>query len=219
MRITIMLVAAAAVALVLTHSPERAEACSCRPPPPAQESYQEAAAVFIGIPQAIEEAGGIRVRVPMQVQRAYKGVDQARVMVTTARDSASCGYNFELDRPYLIYAHAEDDGLSVSLCSRTRALEDAQDDVQAIEAIEPGTVPGGQGQTQGPATKPPRADVDGYAAPEPTPPPAQGPPQQVEPGARGCGCRSGSDGTGAGLLAGAVALALLARRRRDRTPV
>lgn len=213
MRITITFLAATAVALVLTHDPAPAEACSCRPPPPAQESYEEAQAVFIGVPQAFERGEGIRVRVPMTVERAYKGVREATVEVGTARDSAACGYPFEVGRPYLVYAYDDGDGLAVSLCSRTRPLDDAQDDVQAIEAITPGTEP--QGQNLDAKPRPTRVDVGGHSTQEPPAEPVAGPPpQQVEPGARGCGCGAGSGGTGAGLLAGLLVLALATHRRR-----
>jgi MYXO-CTERM domain-containing protein len=213
MRITITLLAATAVALVLTHDPERAEACSCRPPPPAQESFEEAQAVFIGVPQAFERGEGLRVQVPMKVERAYKGVREATVDIGTARDSAACGYPFEVGQPYLVYAYGDADGLAVSLCSRTRPLDDAQDDVQAIEEITPGTEPHGQGLDAKP--RPPQVDVDGRSTQEPPAEPVAGPPpQQVEPGTRGCGCGAAGGGAGAGLLAGLVLLALATSRRR-----
>lgn len=216
MRITIVLVAMAAAAAVLTSAPDRAEACSCMRPPPAEASFQEAAAVFIAVPTAIERGEGIQVRVPMQVQRAYKGVETAEVEVTTARDSASCGFPFETGRPYLVYAHEDaEDGLSVSLCSRTQPLDLAQDDVAAIEAITPGTVPSGQTPNLGDKPRPPRPDVTGAADPQPQPEPQASPaPQQVEPGARGCGCRAASGNAGSLALLGMVAFGLLAGRRR-----
>ncbi|NIR58218.1 MAG: hypothetical protein GWO02_01190, partial [Gammaproteobacteria bacterium] len=44
------------------------------------------------------------VRVTVRVSQQWKGIESEEVALTTAANSAMCGYNFELDRVYLIYA-------------------------------------------------------------------------------------------------------------------
>ena len=118
-------------------------ACSCVPPPPPAEALEASSAVFAGIVLDVEDHSiieptavtfGDRV-VTFRVLRYWKGVDSRIVQVTTSGSGASCGYPFQEGRNYLVYAHGESD-LVVSLCSRTRRLKDARED---LDALGPGT--------------------------------------------------------------------------------
>ncbi|MEZ4700611.1 MAG: hypothetical protein R2834_09810 [Rhodothermales bacterium] len=120
--------------LLLAFAPAAAYACSCvMPGTPAAERNQ-AAAVFSGRVRSIVEIDD-RLIVRIDVDKSWKGISDGEVVVTTATNSAACGYGFEKGKSYLIYAHAFDGaGLSVNLCSRTQRLEEADADIVALGA-------------------------------------------------------------------------------------
>lgn len=114
-----------------------ARACSCVPPPPPLEALEQAEAVFAGTAVAIrleEGAFGNEYVVRFQVDHRFKGPEHGEITIRTADNSAACGYYFREGKEYLIYAHRGDDGLRVSLCSRTARLVDAKEDLKALGA-------------------------------------------------------------------------------------
>jgi MYXO-CTERM domain-containing protein len=72
--------------------------------------------------------------VRFDVRRSWKG-DRAEVAVRTPAQRSACGYPFEEGREYLVYASRGQDGaLWVTACDRTRPIEDAQGDLDALDA-------------------------------------------------------------------------------------
>ena len=68
--------------------------------------------------------------------------------LTMARSGASCGFTFVEGEEYVVYSK---DGATVSLCSRTRFIANAQEDIDELgEGEKPG--PG----STGPTPEPPR---------------------------------------------------------------
>jgi MYXO-CTERM domain-containing protein len=134
------------------------------------------------------EVSGFSVR--FSVTRGWKGVSTEEVVVRTARDSAACGFAFEVGQDYVVYASAEDEAgsLSTGLCDRTARVVDANED---LEALGTGEVP---------------VDVDGEPAATTDEPPARG-------GCASCAASGASAPAGA-VLPVAFALTLLRRRRR-----
>src|SRR5918993_1262619 len=63
------------------------------------------------------------------VIEALAGVSGPKVTVRTAQDEAACGYTFEVGESYLVYATPVPGGYATGLCSRTRRLADARDDL------------------------------------------------------------------------------------------
>ncbi|MBO6936175.1 MAG: hypothetical protein JJ863_14455 [Deltaproteobacteria bacterium] len=122
-------------------APTRASACSCMQQSPA-DAAASADAIFEGRVVTVEAPPegdqSTPVRVTVHVTQQWKGVSTEDVELTTAPNSAMCGYNFELDQVYLIYAYAEDGGLGVSLCSRTQPADQADED---RTHLGPGTTP------------------------------------------------------------------------------
>jgi hypothetical protein len=174
-------------------SPSAARACSCRPPPPPAEAREAAAAVFEGRVISIERgnpAGG-PIRVELAVVRTFASELSERVTVRTAGNGAACGFGFEQDESYLVYADEHDGQLQVSLCSRTRPMSDATEDLKVL----------GLGATPvdptGPTSLPPE--------PAQQQPPAQG-------GCAGCATRAPTPGAALPVLLALCALGL--RRRR-----
>jgi hypothetical protein len=130
--------AAACLALAAFAAP--AAACSCVAPGPPQQEMEKADAVFSGRVAASEpaeprdEVRFPRMRVTLELDRVWKGCEEGdEVVLWTAADSAACGYEFETGERYLVYAYAADDGsLTTSLCSRTRPLGRAEEDLEAF---------------------------------------------------------------------------------------
>ena len=116
---------AALCALLVCVGP--AATCDCKPPPPPKKALEAAAAVCLAEVTAIETEGQTRT-VTLKVEKWWKGGDKAELIVTTHKSGATCGYGFQKGGKYLIYAGAgeKDKPLHVSLCSRTRAQEQAK---------------------------------------------------------------------------------------------
>ncbi|HEY0550491.1 MAG TPA: hypothetical protein VGF13_12885 [Verrucomicrobiae bacterium] len=123
-----------------------AAACSCLPNPPPKEALAKAAAVFSGTVENTEKSSyrvtydgkeftHERIKVTVRVQESWKGTNAATLVIYTETDGAMCGYSFAKGTRYIIYAHQDaKKDLLVSLCSRTAALSQAHEDVQALGA-------------------------------------------------------------------------------------
>jgi hypothetical protein len=115
-------------------------ACTCVPPPSPTEAREDAAAVFSGKVVQIKRHkpaedifGGVEV--VFRVDRAWKGVNKGTARVFTSSQSAACGYRFSKGHTYLVYASGNSRGrLSTSICSRTKRLKDAREDLDALAA-------------------------------------------------------------------------------------
>lgn len=103
-------------------------ACSCAPPPEPKKAMEGSAAVCLAEVVKIEEVDFNRT-VTLKVSRWWKGGDAVELVVSTHKDSATCGYGFQKGTRYLVYAHRQgekDKTLRVSLCSRTRTEKEAE---------------------------------------------------------------------------------------------
>ncbi len=139
------------------------EICSCAPQLPPSRARDSSAAVFSGrvvalLNQPVATPDSTlqgsqrrdaelaylrkpvnRLQVTIEVLEVWKGDIAARTDVYTANECCVCGFPFELGKEYLIYAGRASSGhLGVSLCSRTRELSKAADDVAALG---PGAAP------------------------------------------------------------------------------
>ncbi|WP_227935374.1 hypothetical protein [Alkalihalobacillus deserti] len=134
-----------AISFLISFFPSTSFACSCVAPPPVEELLGGETAIFSGIirkvtvedkPSPIQSSAD-QLAVLVEVNQTWKGIVDSDVIVYTARSSASCGFEFQVNSEYLIYAHESADGFEVSLCSRTALVADAQDDLYVL----------GEGQT------------------------------------------------------------------------
>ncbi len=113
-------------------------ACKCAPHSVAQ-ALSQAEAVFEGRVVSIEdvEAGGEpsqqKKRVTLSIVRVWKDLEDVEtVTVTTNAESAACGFHFELDKSYLVYANRTDQVLNVHSCTRTRPMSEASEDLSLL---------------------------------------------------------------------------------------
>jgi hypothetical protein len=120
-------------------------ACSCVAPGPPDEELTNSTAVFtgkvVGLSKPIDFgpiSSADPIKITFQVYEAWKGSVSLTTTITTSRSSASCGYTFEKGGEYIVYAYGSENNLAVSLCSRTRPLDAAADD---LEVLGVGTAP------------------------------------------------------------------------------
>ena len=134
-------------------------ACSCvKNGPPCQE-YWRADAVFVGLVKAKEIKEEIsktpsgaevrrldaEVRVTFTITDAFRGVTGKEVDIFTNNSAAACGYNFERDSVYIVYAHEYPKGggrLFVSSCSRTQKFSESSPDIAYAKSLAK-ALPGG----------------------------------------------------------------------------
>lgn len=125
---------------ILTYSPTTSYACSCLEPGPVIEELERSSAVFSGkVIEMVDKNKNKLIRssadpiaVKFEVAEIWKGKSQTEIIVYTERDSASCGFEFDLDKEYLVYANEVEGELKVSLCSRTKLLSAAGTDIQEL---------------------------------------------------------------------------------------
>jgi hypothetical protein len=120
--------------------------CSCAGPVSPREQFERSDAVFRGVVVKVstrrEEYGPgqwlLRKRVIVRVTERWKGVEGDRVVVRTGMSDADCGYPFRRGREYLIYARATRDSvLATGICTRTRQIEHAGEDLRELRALAP----------------------------------------------------------------------------------
>ena len=115
-----------------------AMACSYAVPQPPKKAMELAAAVFSGKVTKVERTGQFRLKVTIEIARTWKGTKGKSVEVITAASGAACGYGFKKGESYLVYSHRSKDKdrrpgpLGASLCSRTKRLKAAGEDLKAL---------------------------------------------------------------------------------------
>lgn len=95
-------------------------ACSCAMATPS-EQFENATAVFVGTVNDISADGYDNI-VDFDVSESRKGLNTKSVSVTTRQQGASCGFNFEKDREYIVYAYDDRGGLGTGICNGTSLL-------------------------------------------------------------------------------------------------
>ncbi|HET6582334.1 MAG TPA: hypothetical protein VFG69_02780 [Nannocystaceae bacterium] len=195
--------------VLVTAGARAARACSCLPPAPPIEASARATAVFEGRTFAARRVQN-EVIFSFEVTRVWKGEVSPEVVVYTATHSASCGRAYELGVPYIVYASARDDGALVdNLCSRSRTLVDAVEDLDVLGAGRPPLQDGASvPPPSGPDVEPPRIEPGTQAGAEPSP---------ASPGKRGCTLADAPVGALPAGLSLAFVLACCRRSRSSRS--
>ena len=106
----------------------KALACSCAEPRPPSEAFENSAAVFTGTVTDIRHNVG-RYSVQFSVDEAWKGLSEPRVAIATSDNDGTCGYDFEQDAKYLVYAYGSEGSLQTGICNRTQPVADAYEDL------------------------------------------------------------------------------------------
>ena len=104
--------------------------CTCALPT-FEQQMKTASAVFTG--RVLDsQHDGEQLRVRLEVEKRYQGPREKILVVRTAENTAACGYQFEKSRMYLVFASGEKN-LEVSLCSRTKLVTEAKEDLDRLE--------------------------------------------------------------------------------------
>ena len=126
--------------LFLVASASTSLACTCmhlRGDPAA--GFAAASAVFAGKVIDITEGESSplapwlkTLAVKFRVEKSWKLVRKDVVTVFTVNTSSLCGFPFSVGERYLVYAHGLGTALSTDICTRTRLLLDAQEDLDYL---------------------------------------------------------------------------------------
>ena len=219
--VSVLSLATIPAALVL--APTRAHACSCVKTPGPVESAQKAGAVFHGELSSVADIPKTKQfelenkAYTFVVVRTFKGNLDPEVKVISAASGAACGRTYgEIGSEWLIYARVDDNGeIHDNLCSRSRPMADAAQDIQELDAAESLDAP----------AEPPNDELT-PDQPDPDPDPilpgngeevaeegGEGGPEPATPSKKGCSTTAGG---GSGGLLALLGLGLLARRLRRR---
>lgn len=137
----------AAVIMVVSLTPT-ARACSCMESGPPCQAYWPASAVFTG--QVIEIItftsdqenfrGYPQKLVRFAVSQTFRGVSGMTVETITGNGGGDCGYPFKVGQTYLVYAYSDQKSnkLHASICSRTRLLSEASEDLEYLQNLTRG---------------------------------------------------------------------------------
>ena len=121
-----------------------ARACSCAGERAPCQEYWEATAVFIG---TVIEGRLVTVKegdyehqtraVRISIDEAFRGVEGAEVEVLTGLGGGDCGFGFRRAQQFLVYAYRSesDQKLHTNICTRTRAISEADPDLVYIRGL------------------------------------------------------------------------------------
>ncbi len=119
-------------------TPGAARACECAMPNAPCKVFANSPAVFAGrVAKIVTSPNGNRT-VSFEVSQAFRGVTGDAVELTTGSGVGDCGYDFKEGANYLVYAYdgapplGEVGKLYTSICSRTRPLAEAKDDLDYL---------------------------------------------------------------------------------------
>ena len=123
----------AAVVLFGT-APAIVNACKCAPVS-LKKAVAQSDAVFVGQVTDVKKTDKDLI-VQMVVTKMYKGPEEMSVEVKTAFSPVACGFQFDADTTYLIFA-TQKGGLTTGACSRTAAFPKAEADAKMLDAMFP----------------------------------------------------------------------------------
>ena len=122
------------LALLKPEVPERTRwICDCQPIS-LEAAIEDADFIFsgrvLGVNQTAAEDNDTRAPAMLLVEREFKGGELPTAVIVSSRMSeVQCGYRFEVDGRYLVYAygHTDDSGitsLGTTLCHRSRLADE-----------------------------------------------------------------------------------------------
>jgi hypothetical protein len=93
-------------------------------------ALKQSAAVFVGEVREVN-SGGTYIEARFRVERSWKGVEGEAVSVLADRTAESPHY--DVGQKYLVFAGVLEGKLFTGMCSRTKRVEYAQEDLQQLE--------------------------------------------------------------------------------------
>jgi hypothetical protein len=147
---------------LLPISTEQAYACSCAPPDPPDVSLGRATAVFSGKVTDIATPSSFprvafnsyypfvhlysdigTTKITFTVTEVWRGEPYEMIIINTSSSGASCGLEgVSVGAEWMVYAYGEQELLSSGLCTRTRPLANASEDLTILGTGNAPTLPG-----------------------------------------------------------------------------
>jgi hypothetical protein len=123
-------------------APSATEACSCGSSSPPCQAAWAADAIFSGTVRSIDvserfnaDRQVLEAVIRFDVEQRFLNVSSGPVEIVTDQLS-TCSYRFARGEKYVVYARRLEDGrFTASVCSRTRPLAEAADDVKYLSAL------------------------------------------------------------------------------------
>lgn len=121
--------------------------CTCMSPKrPACEVWWQTAAIFVGrvtrlrtVTEIVDGAEQVKIMATLRVQEQWRGVEGKReVVVATGAGGGDCGFQFALNRTYVVYANqsVRTGGFETGICSRTALARTAEIDLAYLRGLE-----------------------------------------------------------------------------------
>jgi len=129
-------------AVVLSLASTDVRACQCAGSPKPCEAFWETDAVFTGTVKSLSVIsvergdrtftyGTQQLVVRLQIADIFRGeLVGSEVEVITGMGGGDCGYDFKRGKQYLVYASKFENHLHTGICTRTRLLSEASDDLK-----------------------------------------------------------------------------------------
>jgi len=110
--------------------------CTCLVPPPPEEEYMDADVVFSGeVSNIVVDESGYYHEVSFEIIDVWKGEYLEEITLLTEIYSDTCGYEFQADHEYLVYAYSYNWGIYTNICTRTNLLEYANEDLDYLNGM------------------------------------------------------------------------------------
>lgn len=118
----------------------RGEAYACKCGKPSVEwSFEKVPVIFSG-----EVVNLDLFRATFKVEQMWTGKSAEEIIILTGATrgangfivSSSCNFRYVLGQKYLVYASGSGTELKASLCSRTKPLKSAAEDIRELERLE-----------------------------------------------------------------------------------
>jgi hypothetical protein len=130
---------------LLLLSASTANACSCLDSGPPCQAFGQASAVFSGRVTEITSIRddnnphrGLSQRlVRFAIIQSYRGISGTAAQTITGSGGGDCGYPFKMGESYLVYAYQNSEAkkLYAGICSRTRPLSQASEDLKYMRSL------------------------------------------------------------------------------------
>lgn len=113
-------------------------ACDCRPPS-VPAAFRDATTVFVGrcvSGRVIDQGKGRFLQYEFEVTRSWKGVNGKVLVIITGMSEANCGRkHFDLNEPFLVYAHDSAAAPFTTFCDRGGPASAAADEIKELNAL------------------------------------------------------------------------------------
>ncbi len=129
--------------LALVLSTEPAQGCSCAAPAGPADGLNRSTAVFRGRVSEIRRPFWDRIgltnsggyRVTFAVLQHWKGAPATSIELATRLTGEACGFPFQEKKEYLVYAVAKPEDLQTGICTGTKNLDDAAQEMVQLDEI------------------------------------------------------------------------------------